>query len=74
MIAPGQDIAALEVAGLRVSVFHSVASDGALVVQIDTSFEPNGSDGGPGLRVRVNEADVTECGSADFIALGEEDQ
>ncbi len=40
-----------------VSVYKS-ERDGAWVVQIDTTFEPNGSDGGPGLRVYINDDDT----------------
>lgn len=44
---------------LRITVHRSGGSDGAIVVQIDTeSFDPYGDDGGPGLRVNVNDGDA----------------
>ncbi len=46
---------------VTVSVYRAPSADGAIVVQIDTDFEPNGRDGGPGLRVLVNDADAAEC-------------
>ena len=57
-----------------VTVTRSVGPDGAVLVMIDTSgFEPNGSDGGPGLRIRINDADVTECCRCDFVPYAESD-
>ena len=44
--------------GVTVAVHRSGGSDGAVVVQIDTDFEPDASDGGPGLRVNVNDGDA----------------
>lgn len=41
-------------AGVEVTITHSAGSDGAVVVFIDTDFEPDASDGGPGLRVHIN--------------------
>jgi hypothetical protein len=41
-----------------VTVTRSAGSDGAIVVFIDTETEPDGSDGGPGLRVLVNNETV----------------
>jgi len=41
----------------EVSVYQSLF-DGAWVVQIDTEFEPDGSDGGTGLRVYINDDDA----------------
>lgn len=43
---------------LSVTVTRSAGTDGAVVVFIDTTFEPDASDGGPGLRVMVNDAVV----------------
>lgn len=45
---------------LHITVTRSAGDDGALLVIIDTEFEPDGSDGGPGLRVMVNDGDVFE--------------
>lgn len=47
-----------EVKGVDVTITTSAGLDGAVVVFIDTSFEPDGSDGGPGLRVILNDGDV----------------
>ena len=41
-----------------VSVTFYVADDGTPVVWINTDHEPDGSDGGPGLRVWVNDGRV----------------
>lgn len=41
--------------GVEVTVGESAGTDGAIVVNIDTEFEPDGSDGGPGLRVLIND-------------------
>lgn len=41
-----------------VLIARSAGSDGAWVVFVDTDFEPDGSDGGPGLRILVNNADA----------------
>lgn len=40
---------------IKILVTRSASADGAVVVFIDTTFEPDGSDGSPGLRVVVNE-------------------
>jgi DNA-binding MarR family transcriptional regulator len=42
-------------ADVKITVTRSAGNDGAVVVMVDTSFEPDGSDGGPGLRVLVND-------------------
>lgn len=42
------------------AVASSAGADGATVVFIDTGFEPDGSDGGPGLRIILNDHDVFE--------------
>lgn len=44
-----------------VTVTESAGRDGAVVVFIDTLFEPGGGDGGPGLRVLIND-DETYAG------------
>lgn len=44
-----------ELAMLTTTVSRSAGNDGAIVVLLDTTFEPDGSDGGPGLRVRIND-------------------
>jgi hypothetical protein len=41
-----------------VTVTRSAGRDGAVLVMIDTSFEPDGRDGGPRLRVRINDDPV----------------
>ena len=41
----------------EVSVYQSMF-DSVWVVQIDTEFEPDGSDDGPGLRVYINDDDA----------------
>jgi hypothetical protein len=40
---------------VTITVTRSAGDDRAVVVFIDTAFEPNGTDGGPGLRVLVND-------------------
>ncbi len=47
--------ATLETVDVRVTITTSDGDDGAVVVFIDTQFEPDGSDGGPGLRVWIND-------------------
>ena len=54
-----------EVEAVGVTVTRSIGSDGAVVVFVDTPFEPDGSDGGPGLRVMIND-DPTYVGK-DYI-------
>jgi hypothetical protein len=49
--------------GVTTIVTRSAGADGAVVVFIDTDFEPGASDGGPGLRVRIND-DTTYAGVA----------
>ena len=52
-----------DVLTVTVGVTRSSGRDGAVVVFVDTTFEPDGSDGGPGLRVRVNDGTVLDaCG------------
>jgi hypothetical protein len=40
---------------VEVTVTRSAGDDRAVTVFIDTDFEPGGSDGGPGLRVLIND-------------------
>jgi hypothetical protein len=40
---------------VKVTVTRSAGDDRAVTVFIDTGFEPDGSDGGPGLRVLIND-------------------
>lgn len=44
--------------GVTVTIQESDGSDGAVVVFIDTTFEPDGGDDGPGLRVLINDDDT----------------
>lgn len=47
--------------GVEVLVTRSAGIDGAVVVFIDTpGWEPDGSDGGPGLRVLINDHETYE--------------
>ena len=50
---------------VTVGVTRSTGRDGAVVVFVHTTFEPDGSDGGPGLRVRVNDAIVLNARGRD---------
>lgn len=43
---------------ITTAITYSAGTDGAVLVLIDTTFEPNASDGGPGLRVLVNDEPV----------------
>lgn len=40
----------------KVTICRSAGADGAVVVYVDTGFEPDGSDEGPGLRVQINDS------------------
>ena len=40
---------------VTVTVTRSAGDDRAVIVFIDTEFEPDGSDGGPALRVLIND-------------------
>lgn len=44
--------------GIEITLTRSAGKDGAFVVFVDTNFEPDGSDGGPGLRVLLNDGDI----------------
>jgi len=48
----------LEKLGVKIEIYQRPDPDNAIVVCIDTDFEPNGSDGGPGLRVLINDDDT----------------
>jgi hypothetical protein len=43
---------------VEITVTRSAGDDRAVVVFIDTDFEPDGSDQGPGLRVLLNDNEV----------------
>lgn len=43
---------------LEVTITRSAGADGALLVIIDTTFEPDGSDGKGGLRVLLNDEPI----------------
>lgn len=45
-------------ADVKVTVTRSAGTDGAVLVMVDTGFQPDGSDGSPGLRVLVNDQPV----------------
>lgn len=47
--------ATLNAQGVTILVAPSAGSDGAIVVDVTTDFEPDASDGGPGLRVLLND-------------------
>jgi hypothetical protein len=44
--------------GVMVTITRSEGEDNAIVVFVDTAFEPDGSDGGPGLRILLNDDDA----------------
>lgn len=48
----------IEGLGVTVLITESAGIDNAIVVFIDTTFEPNASDGGRGLRVLINDGDT----------------
>ena len=50
----GSDACELRVGGVTITVTHSEV-DGAMVIFLDTDFEPDGENGEPGLRVWLNE-------------------
>lgn len=43
---------------VEIAVTRSAGDDRAVVIFIDTEFEPDGSDGSPGLRVLLNDDEV----------------
>ena len=44
--------------GVIVGVWPSAGDDNAVYLHVGTDFEPDGSDGGPGLRVDLNDAPI----------------
>lgn len=44
--------------GIDIVVTRSAGADGAVLVMISTAFEPDASDGGPGLRVLLNDEPI----------------
>lgn len=48
----------IEGLGVTVIITESAGLDNAIIVFIDTTFEPNASDGGRGLRVLINDDDT----------------
>jgi hypothetical protein len=53
---------------VEVTVTRSAGDDRAVTVFIDTDFEPGGSDGGPGLRVLINDDEAYVGKAYDFGA------
>lgn len=51
---------------MQITVSRSAGDDRAVTVFIDTDFEPDGSDGGPGLRVLVNDDEAFVGKAYDF--------
>jgi hypothetical protein len=51
---------------VTIIVTRSAGDDRAVVVFIDTTFEPDASDAGPGLRVRINDDPVYEGKEYEF--------
>lgn len=45
---------------ISITVLESIGLDKALVINIDTTFEPDGSDGSVGCRVYLNECMIYE--------------
>jgi hypothetical protein len=43
---------------ITITATRSAGLDGAVLVFIDTDFEPDASDGGPGLRIMLNDSDA----------------
>jgi hypothetical protein len=43
---------------VTVTVHHSGGTDAAAVVQVETDFAPDGTDGGPGLRIVLHDDDT----------------
>ena len=64
----------IEGLGVSVVVTESAADDGAIVVFVDTDFEPDASDGGRGMRVLLNDEPVyTGVACGDNEATGAQD-
>lgn len=53
---------------VTVTVTRSAGDDRAVTVHIDTTFEPDASDGGPGLRVLINDDEAYVGKAYDFGA------
>jgi hypothetical protein len=53
---------------VTITVTRSAGDDRAMLVMIDTDFEPDGSDGGPGLRVLLNDDEAYVGKAYDFGA------
>jgi hypothetical protein len=53
---------------VTITVTRSAGDDRAMLVMIDTDFEPDGSDGGPGLRVLLNDDEAYVGKALDFGA------
>lgn len=53
-------------ADVEVTVTRSAGDDRAVLVIIDTAFEPDGSDDGPGLRILLNDDEVYVGKAYDF--------
>lgn len=51
---------------VTITVTRSAGDDRAMLVMIDTDFEPDGSDGGPGLRVLLNDDEAYVGKAYDF--------
>lgn len=51
---------------VMITVTRSAGDDRAVLVLIDTTFEPNGSDDSPGLRVLLNDNEVYAGVAYDF--------
>lgn len=43
---------------VTITVTRSGGKDGAVLIFVDTDFEPDGSDGSPGLRILLNDYDA----------------
>ena len=56
--SPNGDVIAFQYLGVEVILGPSSGVDGGVIVMIDTDFEPDGSDGGPGLLVSINDDDT----------------
>lgn len=52
---------------ITITVTRSAGADGAIVIFIDTTFEPNASDGSPGLRVCVGEGVVFDGKPREYV-------
>jgi hypothetical protein len=50
-----EEATVIDGAFVKIIVTRSDGTDGAIVVMVETDFEPDGSDGGPGLRVLIND-------------------